>query len=301
LLQPRGAFFPNDQTEKPAIDVFRALQATGSKRYNQPMASIEYVVESYADYLRGLNQKQWQAFQKRRMNAPESALAEAMVFRVLQFCKVGPVVADAPGGGGPDFLCLYEKPDAFMVEATSPTPDRVTKVSSIPNRVPEDMEGGPFGLLTAQIDETATKKLYQFKDIGKPGILAIASSHFGSHILLDSQSAMYALVSQPFWVAGTEGVSTDLKYSLFVRGEGNDIVAKNKEISAVLLIAVGADRSYVSGALHPDPKHPFDSKALWEIPFAYLKDWPVEKNRLRATWTLGESPEPLQVSHAAIR
>jgi hypothetical protein len=225
------------------------------------MASIEYVVESYADYLRGLNQKQWQAFQRRRVNAPESALAEAMVFRVLQFCRVGPVVADAPGGGGPDFLCLREKPETFMVEATAPTPDRVTKGSSIPNRVPEDMEGGPFGLLTAQIDEIASKKLYQFRDIAKPGILAIASSHFGSHILLDSQSAMYALISQPFLVVGKQGSSTDLKYSLFLRGEGNEIVAKNTAISAVLLIAVGADRSYVSGALHPDPKHPFDSTA----------------------------------------
>jgi len=263
--------------------------------------SPDYVVESYADYLRALGQKVWQAFQRRRIDAPESALAEAMVFRVLQYSKVDPVVADAPGEGGPDFICLHDKPEAFMVEATSPTPERVTKVSNIPNRVPEDMEGGPFGLLTAQIDETATKKLRQFKEIAKPGMLAIASSHFASHILLDSQSAMYALVSQPLWVAGKEGQSTDLKYSLFLRGEGDDIVAKNTEISAVVLVAIGADRSYVSGALHPSPKYRFDSKRLWEIPFAYLKDWPVERNRLRATWTLGESPKPLEVPHAAIR
>ena len=34
--------------------------------------------------------------------------------------------------------------------------------------------------------------------------------------------------------------------------------------------------------------------------FAHLKDWPVEQNRLRPTWTLGESPKRLEVSHAAI-
>jgi len=73
-------------------------------------------------------------------------------------------------------------------------PERVTERSNIPNRVPEDMEGGPFGMLTAQIDETATKKQRQFRYTTKPGILAIASSHFASHILLDSQWALAAVL-----------------------------------------------------------------------------------------------------------
>lgn len=98
------------------------------------MSSVEYVVESYADYLRGLGQKQWRRYQNSRTNSPESALVEAMVFRVLQYCRVDLVVADAPGVGGPDFLCLQEKPQAFMVEATSLLPERVTQVLSIPNR-----------------------------------------------------------------------------------------------------------------------------------------------------------------------
>jgi len=264
------------------------------------MASAEYVVESYADYLKSLGQKFWKRFQTTRMNAPESALAEAIVFRALQYCKVEPVVVDTPGVGGPDFHCLQDKPKAFMVEATSLLPNRVTEKSNIPNRVPEDMEGGPFGLLTAQIDETTTKKLHQFKSISVPGLLAIASSHFGSSILLDAPAAMNALISQPFWVLGKEGMSTDLKYSLFLRGEGADIVVKNSYISAVLLIAVGANSSYVCGALHPNPKRRFDSAALWEIPFAYLMDWPVEQNRLRTTWTLGTAPRPLEIPHEAI-
>jgi len=265
------------------------------------MASVEYVVESYADYLRGHGQKFWRRFQTTRNDAPESALAEAMVFRVLQACKVDPTVADAPGVGGPDFQCLLGQPNAFIAEATSLLPERVTEKSNIPNRVPEDMEGGPFGLLTAQIDETATKKLHQLKGITAPGILAIASSRFGSTILMDSNAAMNALISQPFWVAGAEGMSTDLKYSLFLRTEDGQVVVKNREISAVLLVAVGSDRSYVCGALHPDPMHRFESAALWEIPFAYLKDWPVEQTRLRTMWTLGTAPPPLGIRHAAIR
>jgi hypothetical protein len=96
-------------------------------------------------------------------------------FSRLAGLGVDPILADAPGVGGPDFLCLQGKPKEFMVEATSLLPNRVTQVSNIPNRVPEDMEGGPFALLTAQIDETATKKLPQFREIAKPGILTIAS------------------------------------------------------------------------------------------------------------------------------
>jgi len=46
-------------------------------------------------------------------------------------------------------------------------------------------------------------------------------------------------------------MSTDLKYSLFLRTEDGQVVVKNREISAVLLVAVGSDRSYVCGALHP--------------------------------------------------
>jgi hypothetical protein len=88
----------------------------------------------------------------------------------LQACKVDPAVTEAPAVGGPDFLCLQGKPRGFMVEASSPLPDRGTQISNIPNRVPEDMEGGPFRLFTAQIDETATKKLRQFRCIEVPGV-----------------------------------------------------------------------------------------------------------------------------------
>jgi len=264
-------------------------------------ATANYVVESYADYLFAKGKRLWRRFQRLRINAAESALAEAVIFRVLQACKVNPVVADTPGVGGPDFRCLGGTPQQFMVEATSLLPERVTTESHIPNRVPEDMEGGAFGLLTAQIDETATKKKPQFQGIAMPGILAIASTHFGAPLLMDAQAAMNALISQPFWVVGQNGMSTDLRCSLFLRGEDGAVVAKNPDISAVLFVAVGADRSYVCGALSPCATHRLDTVPLWEIPFAYLKDWPVTENKLRPTWTLGSAPKPLAIPHAAIR
>lgn len=265
-------------------------------------ADASYVVRSYADYLLSQRQRKLYArFQQMRRNAPESALAEALVFRALQACKVNPAVVDKPGKGGPDFLCLAGTPQQFMVEATSLLPERITKETAIPNRFPEDMEGGAFGLLTAQIDETATKKMHQFKGIGMPGILAIASTHFGAPLVMNAMAAENTLVSQPFWVAGQEGMSTDLAYALFLRGEDGAVVPKNTGISAILFVAVGTDRSYVCGSVSPCAMHRFNPVHLWEIPFAYLKDWPVEKNRLRLAWTLGSSPKPLEIPHAAIR
>ena len=73
------------------------------------MVSVEQIAESYTDYLRGLGRKFCRRFQMTRKSAPQSARAEATVFRVLQACKVDPVVADAKRIGGPGVLCLEGK------------------------------------------------------------------------------------------------------------------------------------------------------------------------------------------------
>jgi hypothetical protein len=187
-----------------------------------------------------------------------------------------------------------------MVEATSFLPEKVTKDTFIRNEVPEDMGGGAFGLLTAQIDEKATAKKHQFEGIGMPGVLAVASTHFGAPLVLNSMAAENALISQPFWVVGQEGMSTDLAYSLFLRSEQGKVVPKNCPVSAILLVAIGYDRSYVCGALSPCATHRFNPALVWEIPFVYLKDWPVEANGLRCDWTMGNR-RTFEIPHAGIR
>ncbi len=200
--------------------------------------SVEYVVESYADYLRGNGQRFWRRFQATRTESAGISTGRGHVLPRSASLQGRSIVADAPGTRGPEFLCLQTKPQEFMVEVTSLLPERVTEKSNIPNRTPQHMKGRSFGLLTAQIDQTATKKVPQFKGITKPGILAIASSHFGSTILMDALAAMNALISQPFWVGAGDDMFTDLKYSLFLRREDGHIVIKNRDISAVLLVAV---------------------------------------------------------------
>ena len=96
-------------------------------------------------------------------------------------------------------------------------------------------------------------------------------------------------------------MSTDLGSSLFLRLEQDgEIVAKNTSISAVILISVLYDRSYVCGAINPAAAHPLDTRPLWQIPFVYLKDWPIENRKIRCDWTMGNQ-RTHEVRHASIK
>jgi len=106
--------------------------------------------------------------------------------------------------------------------------------------------------------------------------------------VLDAYAANNALISQPFWVANEEEMSTDLASSLFLHLEDNgEITERNQSISAVLLVSITGDRIYFCGALNPAATHRFKSESLWMIRFVYLKDWPIEGRSLRCEWTMG--------------
>lgn len=49
--------------------------------------------------------------------------------------------------------------------------------------------------------------------------------------------------------------------------------------------------SYVSGALHPDPKHLFDSKARWEIPICLSEELAGRAEPLKANMDVGRVTE----------
>lgn len=265
------------------------------------MGDIHTVIESYADYLLRKRKKLWTRFQQTRQDHPESALAEAAIFRVLQGCGVSPEVADVPNSGGPDFRCTGDQSGQFMVEATSFQPEKITRDTGLNDKVSAGISGHAFSLLTQQIDERAAEKRRQLEKFPIPGILAIASSHLGSALIFDVLTAEFALISQPFWIGGKGGTYTDLSSSLFLRLEDDGtITTKNSSISAVLLVSVNLDRSYVCGALNPAATHKFRSEALWMIPFAYLKDWPIENGRLRCDWTMGNQRTHI-VEHKSIQ
>ena len=263
---------------------------------------IESVIQSYADYLRTLKRKGlWEQFQKRRRDAPESAKAEAVVFRILQYCGADPEVADMPKSGGLDFLCFKDKPGRFLVEATSFRPEKVTKDTGIPNEVPEGITGGPIGLLTIPILRKGDEKSPQFEKLAIPGVLAVVSSHFGAAVVLDKLAAQYALTSSPSWTISDDRLTTNFAQSLFLKMEEDGIIAcRNPKISALLLVSVTGDRSYVCGALNPSAEYRLDSSLVWMINFVYLKDWPLENKRVRWAWTMGDGYSSYEVPHAPI-
>ena len=78
------------------------------------------------------------------------------------------------------------------------------------------------------------------------------------------------------------------------------ILPYNRNVSAIILVAVTNVASYLCGALHPHPEHRFESTALYEIPFVNAI-WPIEKMRIRCNWTMGTDPQPLRVEHHSVR
>jgi len=254
---------------------------------------LDALIDSYGSYLQARSKSSWTQFKKRPI---EAARAEATVFRVLQYCGAKPTVADDEGG--PDFECSG---GAYMMEATAFMNDKITCDTALQNEVPSEIRGQAFGLLTKQIAEKAEAKHRQISAPKKPGILAIASAHAGASLVLDSYAAQCLLTSEPFWRGTNENMSVDFSLSPFLRLEENgEIVAHHTGISAIVLISITADRSYVCGVLHPAPARPFDSKLLWQIPFIYSKDWPIENNRIRCAWTMGEQ-RTYEVPHGAIK
>lgn len=227
----------------------------------------------------------------------ESQLAEAATFRVLQKCDASPEVADQ--SGGPDFLCTRGA-SQFMVEATSFKTDKVTKDTSLRDEIPEETTVQAYGLLTRQIAQKVDDKHSQFAGLRMPGVLAIVSDHFGAWAVLDSYAAQCVLTSAPYWTGvSSNRMTVDFSLSGFLRLDGEQIVVHHTNISAVILITVTRYESYVCGALHPAASHRFDSRLLWEIPFVYLKDWPIEKIGVRCAGTMGNQAS-FAVPHARI-
>jgi hypothetical protein len=189
-----------------------------------------------------------------------------------------------------------------MVEATSFTAEKVTRHSRLTNEPPKQAHGQAFGLLTQQIAEKVDDKHPQFSKLNVPGLLAIVSDHCGSGIVLEKGAARHVLTSQPYWTGlSTDRMTVDFSNSAFLRQEGDHIIGHNTSISAVLLVAVTVDRTYVCGALHPAPVRTFSGASLWQIPFVYLKDWPIQNGIVRCAGTLGDNAPSFVVPHAPIR
>jgi hypothetical protein len=272
------------------------------------LTDIEGVIDSFAGYLLVKDRPTHDRFQRMREVDREAALAEAMVFRILQHFKCQPELHDHESTGGADFLCRPKrgifKPhpaDEFVVEATSLNPDAVTERSGIADEVPEGISGGAFALVTRNIVAKAKAKATQLADYPMPRMLAIASSHSGSSALFNSATAQWALVSEPYWKGGDSAQYVKLDTSLFIKpGPDDTIVACRQSISAVMLISVHGNRCEMWGVLNPEPAYPFSIGIFSKVPFVRIAPWPIVDGRIFTEWVTTD-PSGYSVQHAKAR
>jgi hypothetical protein len=114
--------------------------------------TADEAMDLYAEHLRKEYPTHLTPFHQRRAQDREAALAEAMVFWMLKNMGLRPKMNEVVGTGGADFICSQNfgpifarrepTPESmFIVEATSLDPDAVSRNTSIPNEVPEDITG----------------------------------------------------------------------------------------------------------------------------------------------------------------
>ena len=230
-------------------------------------AKPDDITDSLVECIRAESPTNLKPFQDRRRKDPEAAIAEAVVFGMLQQLRLNPIIADQPSIGGGDFLCTY-RPIVFsdegswqlIVEATTLEPTAVEKNSGWRNEVPDVITGGPFSMITKRITARASSKVPQLSKHAMPRVLAIVSSHIGADALLSSTLAAESIlisdrnVSSPIG-GGNVSVITDLAASAFLKGDptSGKISAQRPTISAVLMTSVAGDRSSVLGISIPSP------------------------------------------------
>jgi len=111
------------------------------------------VIDSYVEYLRANHPANFTRFVRTRSSDGEAAMAEAIVFQMLEALDLSPGINDKVSTGGADFICTgsYLSPvlrqlakpppkDRLVVEATSLDLGAVTRRSQVRNQI-EDRLG----------------------------------------------------------------------------------------------------------------------------------------------------------------
>lgn len=274
---------------------------------------LDEVIESFAEYIRAESPNHFKSFRDRLNADREAAMAEAVVFGILQQLQLNPRIADKPGIGGCDFLCEYQpnrinRDGSFqiIVEATTLEPNAIAMNSGWPNQVSPEPPVRMFNQLTKRIEDRLKKKVPQLSRYPMPRVLAIVSSHVGAGVLLSDQSAVERVLCSFESISqspdeGEARPNRDFCESAFLKRDPqtNGIEVMRPTISAILLISVAGDVSSVLGALHPQPHYSLDIRAFPGIHLAKFKHWPVGSDGIELEWVVGQPPDR-KFGHQAI-
>jgi hypothetical protein len=262
-------------------------------------AGIGDVVKAYSLLLEIRHPDHHRAFQLRSASDPVAANAEAVVFSWLRSQGMEPSLSDAPGTGGPDYLCSPRSSSPFLIEVTSLDPDAASARSGWPNELSDRAQS--FAMITPSLWSKAKGKASQLGGHEVARVLAICLTHVGAGALLGTLAAEWFMTSEPtISVALGRPISdvqevTDLGKSAFLAVRDGRIVPMRQSISAALLISIWEHEVHVVGILHPEPAVPFDYGTLRALPFLRL-NWPVKDGVLRTEWIVA-APAPKVDSH----
>jgi hypothetical protein len=255
--------------------------------------SIGLVFDSYCRYLLAVHGEAYAAqYIKRWKQDAEPPKAEAVVFAWAKASGFNPEIRDLASTGGPDFYCAPNVGSPFILEVTCIKSQTVTSQSHLSEDI--GSPGGPFSLITRALNQRVKSKWKQIKASDPiPWVIAIASFHTKSSILLDRMAALNLLISDPFIRCpitptgmGPGKPATDFKNSAFLRmGSAGNVVTKNRVISAVLLFPILETGSDPVGILHPAPDYPVNIFSLYNVPLAYVDKWPLVDDSITVRWT----------------
>jgi hypothetical protein len=245
-------------------------------------ASIAEIVAAYALLLEVRYPDHHREFQLRTVRDPDAANAEAVVFSWLRRHGLSPMLSDAPGVGGPDFLCSPGLAAPFLIEVTSLKPDVVSQGSGWPDELSDRAHS--FAMITPNLWSKTRSKASQLAGHEIARVLAICLTLVGAGALLGALAAEWLMTSQPT--------------SAFLAIRDGRIVAVRERISAILLIAVREHELHAVGMLHPEPAVAFDYHSLIELPFLRL-DWPVKDGTLKTEWVVA-MPAPRVDRHVPV-
>jgi hypothetical protein len=271
------------------------------------LIKLAATVESYKKFLSVKYPSHYKLFCDRLDSKPESARAEAVTFCLLRSQFEDVTIAEDVVTGGADFFCVTES-GKIIVEVTSTESEAVAAQSGWPSGIPEDGSSGSFGLITHMLRTKASEKASQLSGYEMPRILAITCEHIGADVLLGPLGAEMFLTSDTkitVPIAAGEPIedrihlTTDLKDSVFFRFRDGIVEPCRQSISAIFLISIFADKSFVVGILHPDPRHVLPISLLPSVPFLRVRKWPPENHGIETEWVI-HSPGPAVFYHQEV-
>lgn len=260
---------------------------------------LDNLVERYAEFLRSSCPDNLAAYERRLVDDPEAARAEAAVYGYLHSLAPDVLPAETPSGGGADFTATIAGCQV-LAEVTHLQSEAVTAASGLPNEV---RESGTFRYIAEEIFGAIQAKVPQLADHPGPRIVFVVSEHAYAGMLFGTEAVKQAMVSGIRLTVfinrpddRVEATPTHPKAPFFDFPGDGTVRRARRPVSAAILVALDSLGMFLSGMIHPDPAVSMDPGMFPGVPFRRCVDWPVVDGTLTCEWVNGY-PSPYRIDH----